>query len=122
MVNPKAAKTALLVGSGIFALLFIGTMWRFVSRLMSFAVLALFVVIAAYVAYELHAGWMKADSSADEETVEDTEMEFEGVPAADRDMADYSDSLTDDEIDRELDRLKEQSSDTDCDLESETEE
>ncbi len=119
MVNLNAVKTALLVGGGIFALLFVGTVWRFVSRLVSFAVLALFVVVAAYVAYELYAGWSRADEGATSDESDDRLTETDGV--TDTPDATDTDPISDDELDRELERLRAETRDTDPDVGVETE-
>lgn len=120
MVNVKAVKRGLLVGGGIFALLFIGTVWRFVSRLVSFAVLALFVVVVAYVAYELYAGWARADEGETSSESDGPLTEADGVTDSTPDATD-TDSISDDELDRELERLREETRDTDPEVGAETE-
>lgn len=119
MVNIDAAKTALLVAGGVFALLFIGTVWRFVSRLASFAVLTLIVVAVAYAAYELQTGWLQADGS-DDATSGDVGTEFDTVPDASDPASDQSDVPTDDELDQELEQLLEQTDGTEAETEFES--
>lgn len=99
MVNTTAVKTGLLVGVTLFALLFVGTVWRFLSRLVSFAVLGLFVLAAVYVAYEVHSGWLAADPDGDRDRTESSVdvPETEGPSDAD--------------LDEELHRLREATSD-----------
>lgn len=120
MVNVSSAKTALLVGGGLFALLFIGTIWRFVSRMVSFAVLALFVIVGIYIAYELHSGWQKADTSDNIDDSGEPIGRFDKTTDTGSNVDGRSDTVTEDELDRELDRLREQTSNAEPEKEFET--
>lgn len=98
MVNTRAIRTAALAGGGLFALLFVGTIWQFISRIASFAVMASLVVAAVYVAYEVHSGWLEAGTGDRQERSESAEDD----PV----IEDRSVSTT--ELDAEIERLREE--------------
>ena len=119
-MNVSAAKTALLVGGGLCAILFVGTVWRFVSRIVSFAVLAFLVIAAVYVTYELHTGWQKSDTSEDDNNLGETMREFEDKTDTEPNRDSHSDIITDEELEQELDQLREQTRNTESEEEIET--
>lgn len=119
MVNARSLKTALLVSGGVLALLFVGTVWRFVSRFVSFAVLALLVVLAGYVAYELHAGWASEDETETQTEPDSFSTEPEEIADEDHDTTGKPDGFEDD-IDAELERLRDQTRESTPEPEIET--
>lgn len=119
MVNTRAAKAALLVSVGLLAVFFVGTVLRFISRLASFAVLALLVVAAGYATYELYTGWQKGEET---DRVSDEFDLDEGAEATTDDGSDtgsQSAVVSDEALDKELETLKAQRGDRNSDADVE---
>lgn len=99
MANWKALAVGLLAAAGVFALLFVGQVLRWVTRMVSWAALVLLVVFAGYVAYELYAGWTADAADArrerDDAATEASVTEDEGT----------TEGFSDEALDRELDEL-----------------
>lgn len=109
MVDTRAAKAALLVSAGLLAVFFVGTVLRFISRLASFAVLALFVVAAGYATYELYTGWQKGaetDRASGEFDPEDGAGDATGDETV---TGAHPDVLSDEALEKELETLKAES-------------
>jgi hypothetical protein len=115
----SAAKVALLVGGGALALLFLGSVWTFATRLLARslagAVQILVAVGLAYAAYELYSGWAAAgedattgdahDVDADLADVEETVARRESP--ADVREAYVEGDITEAELERELEEAVE---------------
>lgn len=75
MVDKRALQLAALAAGGLLFLLVTGQVLRLLTRWLSWAILVGFVVLFAYVTYELYSGWT---TGADDEAI------GESVPADDR--------------------------------------
>lgn len=119
MVDMRAAKTALLVSAGLLAVFFVGTVLRYISRLASFAVLALIVVTGGYATYELYTGWQKGAETGrvnDEFDLDDTARDTTDGESA---TGTHPDVLSDEALDKELETLKAESDDRTPDADAE---
>lgn len=78
MVDWSALKLVALAMAGMAAFVLAGAAMRFASRILSFALLALLIVGAGYVVYELVSGWTAAgpdERSADRSAPEADSVE-----------------------------------------------
>lgn len=108
MVDWKALKLVALAMAGMVAFLLAGAALRFASRILSFALLALLVVAAGYVLYELVSGWTAAE--ADDRTAH--------RDAEDDDVDEHRDQyveaeLSESEFERELAAIVDDESESD---------
>ncbi|WP_290812378.1 hypothetical protein [Halovivax sp.] len=105
MVDHRAARLALVVAGAAMTVLLAGQVARFLSRMVSWGLLVLLVVLLAYATYELYGGWRAADedASALESTAEVERDADDGT--ADGDASNPGLELNRAELEAELDRL-----------------
>ncbi|WP_135821946.1 hypothetical protein [Halostella litorea] len=97
-------KAAVLVGGGLLALLVAGQVLRLVSRFLAWSVLALVVALAAYVAYELYAGWTASARDRESGYAATTNGSVDDpIRSVQREYTEGS--LSEAELERELDQL-----------------
>ncbi|WP_254864752.1 hypothetical protein [Halovivax gelatinilyticus] len=112
MTDSRAATVALVVAASVMAVLVAGQVLRFVSRMLSWGLLVVFVVLLAYAAYELTRGWNEAadaEAGMTERWTDETarrESIDEEVTDAELD-AEFDAQLRDPELETELDELVE---------------
>lgn len=109
MPNSRGIAVGLTVGLLMLGLLFAGQVLSFASfwlgRALSGAFLILLAVGAGYMAYELYSGWTAGDSSQTAGQDWDTEADTESV---DESTGNFEETLTDQELEEELNGLREE--------------
>lgn len=106
MVNKTAAKAAVILTVATLGFVLAGAILRFVTRILTFAVLAALVIGLGYLTYRLVAGWTAADET---DTIDEpAETKTSDSEAVDQLQREYTqDRLTDDEFERELEAVLE---------------
>lgn len=104
--NKDAVVVALLVSGVVLALLFAGQVWSYAARWAGRAVAGtaqiLLAVGLAYATYKLYSGWQAAEDSSHSSF----ETEADEEPSIDDITDDYvGGSLTEEELDKELDEI-----------------
>lgn len=111
-VNGDAIKAGLLVGSVALVVLFVGQILsftvRWVSRALSGGIIVLLAIVAGYAAYELYSGWSAAEDTTDSKLERSQESHAEETATRAQD----GDSVSDQEIDEELEALIEETRET----------
>ncbi|MFC7058813.1 hypothetical protein [Halovenus salina] len=106
MPNSRGIAVGLLVGCLVLALLFAGQVLSFAAfwlgRALTGAVILFLAFGLGYGAYELSSGWSKADSSRSADKWDAKTEEIEG------DNGEEDVTLSDEELEAELDVLKEE--------------
>lgn len=120
MVDAKALKIGALVVGSLLLLFVAGAVLRFVTRILTWAVLAALAVGAGYAAYQLYKGWRAAGEGGETETnaettvdagtdVESVQERYARGELSETELeAELEDAVADDdgtaELDRELER------------------
>lgn len=97
---------AALVGGGVLAVFVFGQVLRFLSRMVAWASFVLIAVLAAYVAYELYTGWTSAKGGV-RSGRSSIEADTDGDSISSLQSEYTAGSLSEAELERELDRLLE---------------
>lgn len=106
MVNKTAAKAAVVIIIAALGFVLAGAILRFVTRILTFAVLAALVIGLGYVTYRLVGGWTAADEAeTSDEAAETASSDSDAVEQLQREYT--QDRLTDDEFERELEAVLE---------------
>ena len=109
----------MVVASAAMALLVAGQVARFLSRMISWALLVLIVVALAYAAYELSRGWSAAEAddhiadtrdSVVAEDIDQSALASEDESADPSTQPTHDTELSDAEFEAELDRLADEES------------
>lgn len=119
MSRLRGIAVGLLVGGLVLALLFAGQVLSFAAfwlgRVITGTVILLLALGLGYAAYELSSGWSQADGSQSTTAEWDAETESIGGPDTGDDT-----TLSDEELEEELDVLREETEELEEDVVSET--
>ncbi|MFC7071750.1 hypothetical protein ACFQJ7_09900 [Halovenus rubra] len=120
MPDLRGIAVGLLVGALVLALLFAGQVLSFAAFWLSRAVTGAAILLLAfglgYAAYELSSGWSAADSS--QSTAADWDAETDTIDESNNE--DSSNTLSDEELEAELDVLREEAEAVEDDVAKET--
>lgn len=120
MPDLRGIAVGLLVGALVLALLFAGQVLSFAAFWLGRAITGTVILLLAfglgYAAYELYSGWSEADSSRT--AAADWDAETDGVDESDDEA--IGETLSDEELEAELDVLREETEAMEDDVASET--
>ena len=103
-VDTTGIKLALLVGGGLLLFIFAGQVLRFMSRMVAWGSFVLLAVLAMYVVYEVYTGWTAGEESR--RAVETSQGE--SVDPVSEVKTEYTEgSMSETELENELDQLLE---------------
>ena len=109
-IDPTGLKLALLVGGGLLLFIFAGQVLRFMSRMVSWGLFVLLAALAMYVVYEVYTGWSAgAESQRSVETsrsetadpVSSVKTEYAEGSMSEAELEDELDQLLEDQRERE---------------------
>ena len=101
-VDTTGVTLALLVGGGLLLFIFVGQVLRFMSRMAAWGSFVLLAVLAMYVVYEVYTGW----TAGEESRARADTSQGEPVDPMSEVKTEYTEgSMSENELERELDQL-----------------
>ncbi|MFC7114619.1 hypothetical protein ACFQH2_06125 [Natronoarchaeum sp. GCM10025703] len=109
-VDTTGIKLALLVGGGLLLFIFAGQVLRFMSRMVAWGSFVLLAALAMYVAYEVYTGWtagsesqrsVETSRSKPADPVSDVKTEYAEGSMSEAELEEELDQLLDDQRERE---------------------